>query len=162
MQYLALVYEPIGLISAILVRGKMIFRKICNLKIGWDTQLPDQLRYKWKKWKRSLPTSVSVPRSIPEFQVYVQKIDLRAFGDIYSIVHLSGGVSQGLLCSKLRLYKKDLIIPRLELFACHMYINRLDNARKAILVTQWINWLHGLAVQLRCSGFMETVITNSL
>ena len=133
----------------------MIFREICNLKIGWDTQLPDQLRYKWKKWKRSLSTSVSVPRSIQEFQVYIQKIDLRAFGyaskdgvcaTVYSIVHQSSGVSQGLLCSKLRLSKKDLIIPMLELVACHTYINPLDNAKKAITgypVDKLVAWTGG-------------------
>ena len=81
MQYLASVYDPIGLISPTLVRGKMIFREICNLKIGWATKLPDQLKRKWERWKQSLPTSISVPRSIPEFKIYVQKIDLHAFGD---------------------------------------------------------------------------------
>ena len=49
MQYLASVYDPTGLISPTLVRGKMIFRETCDLKIGWDTKLPDQLKRKWER-----------------------------------------------------------------------------------------------------------------
>ena len=50
-QYLVSVYDSIGLISPTLIRGKMIFREICNLKSGRDTNLPDQLKRKWKRWK---------------------------------------------------------------------------------------------------------------
>ena len=129
------------MISPTLVRGKMIFIEICNLKIGWDTKLPDQLTRKWERWKQSLPTSVSVLRSIPEFQVYVQKIDLHTFGDaskdgvcvtVYSVVHQSSGISEGLPCSNSRLSKQDLTIPKLELVACHMPGNLPDNAKKAL------------------------------
>ena len=141
MQYLASVYDPTGLISPTVVRGKMIFRETCNLKIGWDTKLPDKPKHKWERWKQSLPTSVSVLRSVPELKVYVQKIDLHTLGDaskdgchalVYSILHQSSGISQGLLCLKPRLSKQDLTIPRLELVACHMSVNLIDNAKKAL------------------------------
>ena len=59
LQYLASVYDPVGLISPTLLCGKMIFRDTCNLKIGWDMKLSDQLKRKWKRWKQSLPTLVS-------------------------------------------------------------------------------------------------------
>ena len=49
LQYLASAYDPIGLISPTIVRGKMIFREICNLKIGWKTKLTDQLKRKWER-----------------------------------------------------------------------------------------------------------------
>ena len=104
-------------------------------------KFPGQLKRKWDRWKLNLPTSVSVPRSIPEFKIYVQKIDLYAFGDaskdgvcaaVYSVGHQSSGISQDLLCSESRLSKQDLTIPRLELVACHMPVNMLDNAKKAL------------------------------
>ena len=104
-------------------------------------KLPDQLKRKWERWKQSLPASVNVPRSILEFKVCVQKIDLQAFGDaskngvcaaVYSVVHQSSGISQGLLCSKSRLSKQYLTIPRLGLVACHVSVNLLDNAKKAV------------------------------
>ena len=141
LQYLESVYGLTGLISPVFVREKMIFREICNLKIGWDMKLSDQLKRKWERCKQSLQISVSIPRSIPEFKVYVQKIDLYAFGNaskdgvcaaVYSVVHQSSGVSQGLLCPKSQLSKQDLTVPGLELVACHMSVNLLDNAKKAV------------------------------
>ena len=119
----------------------MIFRETCNLKIGWDTKLPDKPKRKWERWKQSLPTAVSVLRSIPELKVCVQNIDLHALGDaskdgfhapVYSILHQSSGISQGLLCLKPQLSKQDLTIPRLELVACHISVNLIDNAKKAL------------------------------
>ena len=59
LQCLASVYDPVELISPTLLCGKMIFRDTCNLKIGWDMKLSDQLKRKWKRWKQSLPTLVS-------------------------------------------------------------------------------------------------------
>ena len=51
---------------------------------------------------------------------------------VYSILHQSSGISQGLLCLKPQLSKQDLTIPRLELVACHMSVNLIDNAKKAL------------------------------
>ena len=59
LQCLASVYDPVELISPTLLCGKMIFRDTCNLKIGWDMKLSDQLKRKWERWKQSLPTLVS-------------------------------------------------------------------------------------------------------
>ena len=55
-------------------------------------KLPDQLKHKWESWKQNLPTSVNVPRSIPEFKVYVQIIDFYVFedanqNDVYDAVY---------------------------------------------------------------------------
>ena len=103
--------------------------------------MADQLKWKWERWRQSLPTSVRVPRSITKFKVYIEKIDLHAFGDasknsvcaaVYSIVHWSSGISQGLLGSKLRLSKQDLTVSKIKLVACHMSINLVGNKKKAL------------------------------
>ena len=117
----------------------MTFREICNLKIGRDTKFPDQLKREWEIWKQNLPISVSVPRSIPEFKVNIQKFDLHALGDprkdgssaaVDTVVHQSISISQGLLCSKSQLSKQDLTILSFELVACHMSVNLLGSAKK--------------------------------
>ena len=103
--------------------------------------MPDQLKRKWERWKQSLPTSVSIPRLIPEFKVCVQKINLQVFTDaskggvfatVYFVVHQPKGISQGLLCLTLELSKQDLTIPRLELSTCRISVNLLRNTRKAL------------------------------
>ena len=44
LQYLAFVYDPLGLVSPVLLLGKLIFREVCDLKIGWDKPLPDSFK----------------------------------------------------------------------------------------------------------------------
>ena len=106
LQYLASVYDPLGLVSPVLLLGKLIFREICDLKIGWDKPLPDSFKKQWMKWKGSLPKLVEVPRAVPKFQTPVQHIDLHSFGDAskrgtssatYVVIFQEAATSQGLL-----------------------------------------------------------------
>ena len=66
---------------------------------------------------------------------------LHAFGDastrgvsaaVYAVVRQENGITQGLVCSKSRLAKRNLTIPRLELVAGHMAINLATNVQLAI------------------------------
>ena len=38
------IYDPLGLIAPIVLTGKQILQKSCNLSVDWDDPLPDQLR----------------------------------------------------------------------------------------------------------------------
>ncbi|XP_068747453.1 uncharacterized protein [Montipora capricornis] len=38
---LARVYDPLGLVSPMMLEGKLIYRAICNQKLAWDAPLPD-------------------------------------------------------------------------------------------------------------------------
>ena len=79
---------------------------------------------------------------------------MHGFGDANKVgccltvyVVASDGVkktTQGLLTSKVRVAKKNLTIPRLELVSAHMVANMLDNTRnvlKGYPVTSCHGWL---------------------
>ena len=103
------------------------------------------------KWQRQLPESISVPRCVS--MKAVKDIQLHGFGDaskdgccVTIYVVASDGVekAQGLLTSKVRVAKKNLTIPRLELISGHMVANMLDNTRnilKRYPVTSCHGWL---------------------
>jgi hypothetical protein len=83
----------------------------------------------------------TVPRSLAPFFQPVIAVILHAFGDaiklgvsaaVYAVVEQQNGTTQGLVCSKSRLAKKSLIIPRLELVAAHMAKNLVMNVECAI------------------------------
>ena len=57
LPYLAPVYDPLRLVLPVLLLGKLIFREVCDLTIGWDKPLPDCFKKQWVKWKGSLPKS---------------------------------------------------------------------------------------------------------
>lgn len=141
LKFLASIYDPLGFISPVTLVGKILYRDICDRKLGWDEPLPGDLINRWKRWQKSLPESFIVQRSIPLEQAKIERIDLHAFADaskngtaasVYAVVFQKSRVSQGLLCSSSRLAKKSLSIPRLELVAAHMASNLLENVHQAL------------------------------
>ena len=37
-------YDPLGIISPILVDAKILLQEICKMRIGWDDELSDRLK----------------------------------------------------------------------------------------------------------------------
>ena len=164
LQKLAKVYDPLGLVSPQTLQGKMIYREICQKKVGWDAPLDDDVKKKLLLWERKLPERVSAPRSLIKFREEIQAIELHAFGDasgegisgvVYAIIRQSSGVSRGLVAAKARLAKQGLTIPRLELVSAHMAANLVGNVESALegfpvtVVQGWLDstvalyWLNG-------------------
>ena len=164
LQYLASIYDPLGLSSPVLLVGKMIYRDVFEMKVAWDKPLEGQNLQRWDKWRSNLQNFTKIPRSIPCYEEPIQRIDLHGFGDaskdgssaaVYAVVYQRKAVQQGLLVAKSRLSKKNLSIPRLELAASHMTSNLLKNTMDALVgfpigkVTAWSDsttvphWLKG-------------------
>ncbi|XP_028394878.1 uncharacterized protein LOC114519022 [Dendronephthya gigantea] len=132
----ARIYDPLGLASPILLTAKVIFREICDAKLGWDVELSEYLKRRWENWLKKLPIRLTMPRAIPREIGLIVELILHGFADasllgccavIYAVIKQTGKVSQGFLISKARLAKRDLTIPRLELVSCHMLSNLLHN-----------------------------------
>jgi len=135
------VYDPLGLVTPVTLKGKVIFRDVCDKKQAWDAKLAGPLLWRWQKWVQSLPTEVAVPRSITSFQEPLQDVELHSFGDggklgvgaaVYAVVRQESGTTQRLVAAKACLAKGGLSIPRLELVAGHMATNLLTNMRSAL------------------------------
>ena len=41
---IAKIYDPLGLVSLVTLAGKTLYREACDLSIGWDKPLPDNLK----------------------------------------------------------------------------------------------------------------------
>ena len=141
LSYLAKIYDPLGLVSPMTLRGKFVFRDMCETKQPWDTPFSVELEKSWRKWCIDLPEHMSVKRTIAPFREATDSIQLHPFGDasskrvyaaVYAVVSQESGTSQGLITSKSRLSKKNLTIPRLELVAGHMAVNLAVNVRNAL------------------------------
>ena len=137
---LARVYDPLGLASPTTLTGKLVYRSACDSKIPWDGTLPEPLQKKWKLWNETLQ-SYTIPRSLAPYHQPIQEITLHGFGDassngvcavVYAVVKQEDGVTQGLVCSKSRIAKRNLTIPRLELISGHMTVNLATNVQQAL------------------------------
>ena len=47
LRSIASIYDPLGLISPILVKMKNLFQDVCSSKISWDTELPPEFMSQW-------------------------------------------------------------------------------------------------------------------
>lgn len=119
------VYDPIGLIAPLLIKGKIFIQQLWSFKIDWDEVLSIEFKTKWTKFYSSLQrlTELSVPRKA--LCVYAS-IQLHGFCDasqgafgaclyLRSVTH-DGEVHTHLFTSKSRVAPlKATTIPRLEL-----------------------------------------------
>ena len=138
---LASVYDPLGLVSPTTLQGKLIYREMCEERLGWDQEFHKPLKKRLAEWYERLPDHYTVPRALTPYQEPVQAVCLHGFGDaskdgvsavVYAVTKQESGNTQGIVCSKSRIAKKNLSIPRLKLVAGHMASNLVTNVERAI------------------------------
>ena len=151
LRNLARLYDPLGLVAPVTIKGKFIYRDVCNVKVAWDAPLPPPLASQWTRWKKELPAEVMVTRALTCAQEQIERIELYVFGDaskngvcatVHAVARQPSGVSQGLVTAKARLAKQGLTIPRLELLSAHIATNHITNVGlKGFLLTAL--WMAG-------------------
>ena len=50
----ASIYDPLGIISDLILEGRMILQGATRLKLGWDQELPHNLKSCWHEWLSTL------------------------------------------------------------------------------------------------------------
>ena len=123
-------YDPLGLVSPIVLQSKLIYQSLCKEKINWDTIVPESIRNVWEKFVEALRHSEKIFISRPLFNIYDESCfyEVHGFADasseayssvVYLRCVLGNSNSTALLCSKSRIApSKSTTIPRLELSAC--------------------------------------------
>ena len=122
-------YDPIGLISPIILQFRLIFLKIWTGKYDWDTELPSNFVTLWNKLIKELKVLEGVPVSRHVLcQCGNKNIDVHGFCDssgeayaacIYILSRCCNDVTVNLVESKCLLVpSKSQTIPRLELLSC--------------------------------------------
>ena len=57
-------YDPLGLVSPAILPAKQMLQELCKMGIGWDEDVPEEMKKKWCRWLSSIPQlkNFSVPR----------------------------------------------------------------------------------------------------
>jgi hypothetical protein len=50
LSILAALYDPLGIVSPILVTVKVLFQEICVAGLDWDIEIPDEMKRHWNAW----------------------------------------------------------------------------------------------------------------
>ncbi|XP_028404019.1 uncharacterized protein LOC114526634 [Dendronephthya gigantea] len=134
----ASLYDPIGLVAPVTLLAKCQLQRLWQLKIDWDSQLPDKELVEWRQWKSALPalSNVKIPRCyksniITKSSIQTKDpkdVQLHNFSDASEIGYgvasyvrttfIDGTVACALVFGKSRAAPlRKITIPRLELQA---------------------------------------------
>lgn len=127
LSYIAQMFDPLGLVGPVLVLAKILMQEIWARKVGWDEELPVDLKEKWVALTTNLSclNSLKIPRNL-FVQKPVVEVQYHGYADssmaayaacIYIRgIYSDGSVTSNLLCSKSRVAPlKTVSLPRLEL-----------------------------------------------
>ena len=137
-------YDPLGIISPVLVSVKVLFQELCLRKVEWDEELKEEEKKRWVSWLDDLKgvREISVPRCV--YRVPQDQINcfLHGFGDasgkaycavVYFLCEAYGAFSVTLLTSKTRVAPlKTQTIPRLELMSGRVLAKLMETVQNAL------------------------------
>ena len=145
LSLLAVLFDPLGLISPMLVRMKMLFQTLCCEKWDWDKELEVESRKKFSEWVEDLSEikGISISQCVYENpKQRVLEFQLHGFGDastkaycvvVYLVYTTNEGVNVKLLASKSRVAPvKTLTIPQLELVSARILAQLMETVKNAL------------------------------
>ena len=162
LSIIASLFDPLGLISPVSLKGKIILQQLSRLRLGWDDPIPDYERQKWRDWLNVLPSlkEVSIPRCVRLFTSTTPvQHDVHIFSDASTvgygacaylrIINEDSTVSISLLLGKSRLAPiKEVSIPRLELsgavVACRL--KEMIETELEIKINSYTYWVDSMIV----------------
>lgn len=128
LSQIARFYDPVGWLSPLIIRAKVIMQKLCQSSPKWDDPLPDNIRLSWQSYceELALLDTLSIPRHA--MLTGSIKFVLHTFGDASATAYGSaaylvsfdglGNSTSSLIISKSRVAPiQTQSIPRLELCA---------------------------------------------
>ena len=84
MSTVSSIYDPLGLVSPLVLRGKQILQELCRNAVDWDDEVPDHIQPKWIKCREELCKldQLRVPRCYkPDNFDEVERVELHHFSD---------------------------------------------------------------------------------
>ena len=142
----ASVFDPLGIISPVIMQMKLLFQSLCSQNYGWDTPLSEEHLNVFQQWVNELDNirSIIVPRYYAyEVQENIVSYKLVGFGDasvkgycaviyfVYDTVYEF--CSSQLMCTKSRVCPLgEITVPRLELIAADVLAHLIVNVKEAL------------------------------
>lgn len=134
---IASLFDPLGLVSPVIVRAKCHIQEMCKVGVGWDQPLSDELLSNWKEIENQLPllANIKIPRWIgytPNAQVQLigfADASTKAYAAaVYLRISNQNKIVSHLMTSKTRVAPlKTITVPRLELCAAVLLCELMNN-----------------------------------
>lgn len=147
------VYDILGLYSPYTITGKILLRKLWELKVGWDEEIPTPIQDSWRAWTSQLEiiSNHSVPRRYSTTSAAAIAHHLHGFSDASqeaygAVVYLQKIFSDStsttsIIISKARVMPlKGLTIPRAELTAAYTLAKLLHYCSELLDINSMTAW----------------------
>ncbi|XP_055547019.1 uncharacterized protein LOC129731215 isoform X2 [Wyeomyia smithii] len=122
-------YDPLGLLSNLLIFLKVLLQKIWRAGVGWDDEIPEKLHEQWGKWIGVLPLVQDVriqrcyrsrtqiaPETRTQLHTFVDASEDGYAAVVYLLFQQKGVIECAIVAAKARVAPlKFVSIPRLEL-----------------------------------------------
>ena len=145
LSVLASLFDPLGIVSPVIVCAKILFQEVCKDKVDWDENFTEELLHKWEDWYRDLieTKEITIPRCIYQHRAEdVLECTLHGFGDaskkaycavVYFVCRTNVGVYVRLLASKARVAPlKTTSILRLELMSARLLAQIMKSVKASL------------------------------
>ena len=149
LQISSQIYDPLGWVTPVTVRTKILLQEIWQTKLAWDVPLPKEITDNWLTIfpdLKKLP-QFTIPR--PYFSTPVTSTHhLYAFSDASTkaygaVVYICQNQETSLVMSKSRVAPiKTITLPKLELMAAVMATRLVQFVRSSILQTDASSHIH--------------------
>ncbi|XP_055543175.1 uncharacterized protein LOC129728748 [Wyeomyia smithii] len=146
LSQIASLFDPLGLLTPIIMKAKFIMQRLWELKVAWDTSPPSELVNAWYDLLQSLSSinTFQIPRRVVDTRSTSHLVlygysdgSERAMGACVYVRTINGfdTIASHLLCVKSKLASignKRTILPRLELVAMRILARLIKNVTAAV------------------------------
>ena len=147
LRSIASIYDPLGLLSPVIIQCKIFMQQLWQLKVNWDDLLTTELKEHWQRIQRNLPIvkCIQIDRLVIS-EEKSERIELHGFSDASEVAYgaciylrsidVQGKITTKLFCSKSRVAPlKRLSLPRLELCAAMLLADMYQASSRALKVS---------------------------
>ena len=139
-------FDVLGWVAPVILQMKVLFQKLWQLKVGWDEELPEELRLQHEQWRAELPLlrDIQLPRcyflAAPSVSVQLHGFSDASSAAYAAVVYLRATYEDGSITCRLVVAKtrvaplKQLSIPKLELCGAAMLAELLAITRETLQV----------------------------
>ena len=169
-------FDVLGWVAPVILQMKVVFQRLWQLRIGWDEELPEELRSQHEEWRKELPLlrDIQLPRSyfLAAPSVTIQHGFSDASSAAYAAViylratYQDGSITCRLVVAKTRVAPlKQLTIPKLELCGAAMLAELLAITGETLQVPQtqihaWCDSTVALAWLRGCPSKYKVFVAN--
>ena len=135
------VFDPIGVLSPVLIKFKVFLQDICRLELSWDEMLPEELIYKWQNWIKEFEelNSFTIPRCArlnPRATLELigfSDASISAYAAVVYMKNVSTNTTVSFVISKSRVSPMTKpTIPRLELLGAVLLVRLMHLVKEAL------------------------------